>query len=192
MIRYLLPALLAVMLSIQTGCQPPGGNSGKNTSSSKKQTSQRSTKRSSRPRKRLRLSPDPPKKSIYIPPGISGSNTIILPEVETVMDMIEELSKEAPTMVVWMLDQSASSEALRRNVTTQLRYFYQQPDRESQDSLLTAILGFGAESSWLTEEPTADGALVIEAIDRLEEDNSGREMAFTALQGVLEDCIPYR
>ena len=111
MIRYLLPALLAVMLSIQTGCQPPGGNLGKNTSSSKKQTSQRSTKRSSRPRKRLRLSPDPPKKSIYIPPGISGSNTIILPEVETVMDMIEELSKEAPTMVVWMLDQSASSEA---------------------------------------------------------------------------------
>ena len=192
MIRYLLPALLAVMLSIQTGCQPPGGNLGKNASSSKKQASQRSTKRSSRPRKRLRLSPDPPKKSIYIPPGISGSNTIILPEVETVMEMIGELSKEAPTMVVWMLDQSASSEALRRNVTTQLRYFYQQPDRESQDSLLTAILGFGAESSWLTEEPTADGALVIEAIDRLEEDSSGREMAFTALQGVLEDCIPYR
>jgi len=191
MIRYVLPALLVVMLSVQPGCQPTTRTKGKKSGASSKQTSQRSKTRSSRPRKHLRLSPEPPSKSIYIPPQTAGTNTIILPEVKRVLETIEELGQDTPTMVAWLIDQSASNEALRRNVTTQLRYSYQQPDREPRE-LLTAILGFGEELTWLTEQPTADAKLVIEAIDKLEPDSSGREMAFTALTSVLEKCISYR
>jgi hypothetical protein len=192
MIRYVFPALLVVLLSVQSGCQPTTRTKGKKSNASSKQTSQRNKTRTSRPRKHLRLSPEPPSKSIYIPPQTAGTNTIILPEVKKVLETIEELSQDTPTMVAWMIDRSASNEALRRNVTTQLRYFYQQPDRESRESLLTAILGFGSELTWLTEQPTADDSVVIEAIDTLEPDNSGREMAFTALISVLDKCVSYR
>ncbi len=192
MIRSILPALLVLMLSAQPGCQPITRKQGTKPKASSKQTGQRSKARSSGPRKRLRLSPEPPAKSIYIPPQAAGTNTIILPEVKRVLETIEELNKDTPTMVAWLIDQSASNEALRRNVTTQLRYFYLQPGDESRSSLLTGILEFGAESRWLTEEPTTDSQLVIDAIDKLEQDSSGQEMAFTAISRVLEDCLSYR
>ena len=192
MIRFILPALLVLMLSAQPGCQPITRKQGTQPKPSNTQTGQRSTTRSSKPRKRLRLSPEPPAKSIYLPPQAEGTNTIILPEVKRVLETVEELSKDTPTMVAWLIDQSASNEALRRNVTTQLRYFYLQPADDSRSPLLTGILEFGAESRWLTEEPTTDSQVVIDAIDKLEQDSSGQEMAFTAISRVLEDCMSYR
>ena len=195
MVRNTLLALLIVLLASHTGCQPKtGGRKNKSSSSATRKSGQRSQVRSSRPRKRLGLSPDPPTKSIYIPSREFGTNTIILPEVDRVLHVIEEARQDSPTMVAWLIDLSASNESLRRIVTTQLHYFHQQPDRK-QDSgspLLTAIIGFGKESTWLTEKPTADSTLVLEAIGKLEPDSSGQEMAFTAVAGVLEDCIAYR
>ena len=192
--RILFVILLTCLLVAPAGCQKKKSSKKKSASSAKasRTPTRKRTTKSGSPRGRLNLSANPPEQTIFVPPAGSG-NTIVLPEVKKILDMVKQASQDAPTTVIWLLDTTASNAPLLNNVTTQLGYFFQQAgDEQASQDLLTAIVSFAAEGHWITEQPTADKKLLSDALTQLGQDSSGHEQAFTVLGEVIDKSIQYR
>lgn len=108
--------------------------------------------------------------------------------------------EERKTLVVWMFDQSASllkqrAEIIRRfeNVYTELGQMEAEGaeafQRHSDIPLLTQVVAFGSGNGTLLRKPTDDLQEVVQAIQNIPVDESGREHVFTA---VYETAEKYR
>lgn len=127
--------------------------------------------------------------------GISGA-------VDRVTYEILRSMEESPTLVVWFFDQSGSLMRQREEVRNRFDRIYeelgivaQSIDSKDQNPgehrLLTAVIGFGQKVQVMTPKPTADIAQIRQAIDKIDNDPSGIENVFTALDTGLDQFRPY-
>ena len=108
-----------------------------------------------------------------------------------------------PTLVVWLFDQSGSLRDERVKILKRFRSIYDQLGvieasnnpafRKAIDKpLLTSVVGFGAEPLSLTDEPTDDIEAILDAVEAIEDDDSGRENVFQAITRSAEKFRTYR
>ncbi len=100
--------------------------------------------------------------------------------------------QERPTLVVWLFDQSASLHQQRQTIRDRFDRIYEELgivaerghagfERTDEPPLLSAVVAFGQKVTTRTKKPTDDLALLKSAIDSIELDDSGIELAFTAV-----------
>jgi len=112
--------------------------------------------------------------------------------------------EERPTLVVWFFDQSGSLQRRRQEIRDRFDRIYEElgivtRSKDAQrrgttqdEPLLTSIFAFGEQVHLLTNKPTANIDEIRQAIDSVEQDNSGVERVFTALFKGVEKYKPYR
>jgi hypothetical protein len=115
--------------------------------------------------------------------------------IKLVSKLIADSVDYAPTLVVWLLDQSDSGRANIMDLGQQLSSPYAELTKgqpENSDRLLTAVISFGEKVEFTIDPPTADAARVTDAMSALKEDKSGKEMTFSAVEAALKKYLPYR
>lgn len=109
--------------------------------------------------------------------------------------------EEAPTLVVWLFDQSISLTRQREEIRNRFDRIYDElgfvakaySRRElNHERLLTAIIGFGQSTTLLTPKPISQLSEIQQTIDSIEQDPTGVESAFAALQLGLNKFKSYR
>jgi len=109
--------------------------------------------------------------------------------------------EEAPTLVVWLFDQSGSLTRQREEIRNRFDRIYEELGIVAQSysrrdlneaRLLTGVICFGQASRLLTPKPIVDLDEIRETIDSIEEDPSGFENVFGALQLGLNKFKAYR
>ena len=107
------------------------------------------------------------------------------------------------TLVVWLFDQSGSLERERAEIVERFDRVYEElgvieargnPAFEKHDDkpLLTAIVAFGREVSFLTPKPTDDVEAVKSAVAGIKTDASGVERTFSAVRGAAQRYRGFR
>ena len=133
--------------------------------------------------------------------GINGESMI---QLESALDRVTwEVAKnlqEKRVLLVWMLDGSGSISKQKAAIAKRLRRVYgelealkktdQIPRHETP--LLTGVVSFGAQTNFLTANPTEDFETVSSAIQNSPVDPSGVENIFTAVRQVLTVWGRYR
>lgn len=111
--------------------------------------------------------------------------------------------EQRPTMVVWLFDQSGSLREERGRIIKRFRRIYEELGvidaadnpafrRHKDKPLLTAVVGFGAEPTMLTKEPTDRIDDIEAAIRNIQDDKSGQENVFQAVGMVAQKFRTYR
>ena len=212
MIRLLIISLLTMSLS---GCYPPG--SGRTTDvdekPKQKQTATGNGAKSLTGRvvkspmdranrnKGLGLSAKPPEQEVLVPAIENGDDVqpgtrVLYPEIRRLLESLEESEEFAPTLVVWVLDRSASCTNMVVSVTTQLGYFYQKRSKDfaegNEGSLLTSVVSFGDDVQVHTESPTKEPAVVMESLSSIVRAQASEELAFAAVDQAIDIAFDYR
>ncbi|MFQ5734951.1 MAG: vWA domain-containing protein, partial [Planctomycetaceae bacterium] len=125
----------------------------------------------------------------------STGNSII--QLESALDRVtHEIAmnlKERKVLVVWMLDASASLQKQREVIAKRLKRIYGELDAlkkagqipRMKEPLLTGVVSYGAATSFLTREPTADFETIRNSVGSVKVDESGRENVFNAVSRTL-------
>jgi len=106
------------------------------------------------------------------------------------------MMREDRVLVVWLYDESESMKDDQAEIRDQFHKVYQelglvqekdsQVQRKGKEVLLTAIHSFGKEVRAITDKPTADIPTIRAAIDKIPNDESGKENMCMALNMVLD------
>lgn len=113
--------------------------------------------------------------------------------IDRLTQEIADSIRQRKTMVVWVLDESLSMERRREMVAERFRSIYGQLkalDIGVEESLTTGIVGYGQNVRVLIKEPTADIDALTKAVSQIENDKSGVEMVFTAVNEALRVFLP--
>lgn len=128
---------------------------------------------------------------------VAGTNGEAMIQLESALDRVTwEVAKnlqEKRVLLVWMLDGSGSIARQKEVIAKRLRRVYGELDALQQTDqiprheipLLSAVVSFGAQTRFLTENPTEKFETILEAIQKSPVDPSGRENIFTAVKQVL-------
>jgi hypothetical protein len=147
-----------------------------------------------------------------IPEGRELSKTIVVPgttgealvQLDTALDRVTwEIAKslqERKVLVVWMIDASGSVVPQRQALVKRLKRIYGELGAlESagqvprlQQPLLSGVVLFGAETTFLTKEPTDKIEDVMEAIQSAPTDPSGVENVFSSVIKIMDNWHKYR
>ena len=109
--------------------------------------------------------------------------------------------EEQPTLVAWLFDQSGSLNRQRQEVTERFASIYDEIgditasgrfSRYEEEPLLSTIVAFGSQVSLRTPKPTADPAALRRAVAEIDEDKSGIERVFEAVNRVVDEYHGYR
>lgn len=96
--------------------------------------------------------------------------------------------KERETLVVWLFDESGSLAIRRNEIADRFENIYGQLDSlkaERNSPLKTAIVGFGEGVHFYTPEPISDIGKAVNLVRGIKDDDSGKEMAFTAVGQIV-------
>ena len=91
-------------------------------------------------------------------------------------------------LVIWLFDQSESMKDDQKEIRDRIDRVYGElgsQDAASGDALWTAVCSYGATGAIHTKKPTADTALIKQAIDEVPIDKSGTEMMCQAVMRVI-------
>lgn len=112
---------------------------------------------------------------------------------------ILRMMREDPVLVVWLFDESESMKDDQKEIKEQFYKVYeelgiaQQKDAQlkkvaskDKDILITAIHSYGKEVHTLTPKPTANIPEVQQAIDKIQDDPSGKENMCVALGKMID------
>ncbi|MFT5323600.1 MAG: hypothetical protein ACI8P0_001450 [Planctomycetaceae bacterium] len=128
---------------------------------------------------------------------VNGTNGEAMIQLESALDRVTwEVAKnlqEKRVLLVWMLDGSGSIAKQKQIIAKRLRRVYGELDALQKTDqvprheipLLSAVVSFGAETKFLTENPTEKFETILDAIQNAPVDPSGRENIFTAVKQVL-------
>ena len=128
---------------------------------------------------------------------VNGTNGEAMIQLESALDRVTwEVAKnlqEKRVLLVWMLDGSGSIAKQKQIISKRLRRVYGELDALQKTDqiprheipLLSAVVSFGAETKFLTENPTEKFEKILDAIQNSPVDPSGRENIFTAVKQVL-------
>jgi hypothetical protein len=103
--------------------------------------------------------------------------------------------KERETLVVWLFDESGSLAVRRNEIADRFENIYGQLDSlkaERNSPLKTAIVGFGEGIHFYTPEPIADIGKAVNLVRGIKDDDSGKEMAFTAVGQIVNKWKRFR
>jgi hypothetical protein len=110
---------------------------------------------------------------------------------------INESLEIGPTLVVWILDRTPSSEEIVRDVAAAAQDYYFSPEMRAlaqaeEQPLLTSVVAFDHEAQFVLEEPTGDTDKISVAFSGLSLSAAHRERPFTAVKQALEKYLPFR
>ncbi len=111
--------------------------------------------------------------------------------------------EERPTLVVWLFDQSGSLAKQRADIAKRFGRIYEELGvieaskndafaRHEDKPLLTSIVAFGQNVTFLTPKPTDDIDEIKAAVGAVENDDSGIEHTFGAVAQVIDRYRPLR
>ena len=144
--------------------------------------------------------------------GLEISKTIVVPgttgeafvQVETALDRVTwEIARnlqEKKLLVVWLIDASGSLGPQRQIVAERFRRIYGELNAlemaeqipKADRPLLSGVVSFGAQTTFVTKEPTEKFDDVLKALGAAPIDKSGIENTFTAVTQVLDRWQKYR
>ncbi len=122
----------------------------------------------------------------------------VLERADAARMVVSELQKStsyAPTLVVWLVDRSASCREMVADFGRLTRALVGDlPAGGSGDEakLLTAVVTFGSDVQFVVDPPSADPAAICSAIEGLPADESGKEVTFAAIKEATTKFLPYR
>lgn len=96
--------------------------------------------------------------------------------------------EERPTLVVWFFDRSGSLTSQRAAIRERFHRIYEELGAAGVNAdamgrrLLAGVVSFGRDVQFPVERPTDLVSSLQEAVDGIEQDDSGEEMVFTALR----------
>lgn len=108
---------------------------------------------------------------------------------------IKDSVELGPTLVVWLIDRTPSSQRSLTGVTRAVQSYYESAEVKgwSQgEKLLSAVVAFDAETSFVLDPPSADSTKIEGAIAGIQPSTGGREMTCTAIKRALEKYQPLR
>ena len=159
------------------------------------------------------LIPDMKSQAFYdIPEGVKIDDRVVVKgttgeamvQLESALDLvtweIAQNLKEKRVLVVWLLDASGSITDQRLAVAKRLKRIYGELDAlQNTDQiprhelpLLSGVVSFGAQTTFLTPNPTEDVQAIHDAITNAPPDPSGAENIFTAVRQVMNHWSHYR
>jgi hypothetical protein len=105
--------------------------------------------------------------------------------------------EERPTLVVWLFDQSGSLARQRDDIIKRFKRIYEELGvveasgnkafaRHEDKPLLTSVVAFGQNVTFLTPKPTDDINEITAAVGDIETDESGVEQTFGAVTQAIE------
>jgi len=102
-----------------------------------------------------------------------------------------------PTLVVWLIDRTPSSQRLVGNAVQAAKALYADPDLKQlassgPEQLLTAVIAFDDKAEFILDPPSADLAQAQTSLDRFPPSTSGRENSFAAVKQALGKYLSYR
>lgn len=113
--------------------------------------------------------------------------------IDRVTSLLKDAIDYAPTLAVWIIDESKSSRRHVQTIGSALRQPYSGLKQEADaNRFLTAVCSFGQETKFLVDKPSPDPTSLPNAIDSLQQDASGKEMVFTAIREALSKYAGYR
>ncbi|MFO1004311.1 MAG: vWA domain-containing protein [Planctomycetaceae bacterium] len=106
---------------------------------------------------------------------------------------IRQSVRERQTLVIWIFDASLSMRDRRNAIAKRFTTVYQQLDQEkATDGLYTAVLSYGEKVNILTPEPVKDVAPLINLVEKIPDDSSGKEVVFEAVGTAVEKWRTFR
>ena len=106
---------------------------------------------------------------------------------------IRQSVRERQTLVIWIFDASLSMRDRRNAIAKRFTTVYQQLDQEkATDGLYTAVLSYGEKVNILTPEPVKDVAPLINLVEKISDDTSGKEVVFEAVGTAVEKWRTFR
>ena len=106
---------------------------------------------------------------------------------------IRQSVRERQTLVIWVFDASLSMRSRRNEIAKRFTTVYQQLDQEkATDGLYTAVVSFGEKVNILTPEPVQEVGPLIELVEKIPDDTSGKEVVFQAVGTAVEKWRTFR
>jgi len=100
---------------------------------------------------------------------------------------IRQSVKERQTLVIWVFDASGSMKIRRNEIAKRFSTVYQQLDQEkATDGLYTAVVSYGEKVNILTPEPVQEIGPLIDLVEKIPDDSSGKEVVFQAVGQAVE------
>ncbi len=101
--------------------------------------------------------------------------------------------RERRTIVVWLFDESLSLQDRREQIADRFDAIYEQLRQRNvraEENLTTGIVGFGKDVHLLQGKPISDTDRLSEIVRNIENDVSGEERVFTAVDRALRAFVP--
>ncbi len=127
----------------------------------------------------------------YKTKGLAGVGTSsAAPAIDRLTREILVFLEERPTLVVWILDQSASLIPQRAEIQRRFDRIYRElgaiqasgdTDKHHDQPLLSSLISFGSEINLCLAKPTSDPTALREAVSQVSRDDSGTERVFAAI-----------
>ncbi|MCE9605224.1 MAG: VWA domain-containing protein [Planctomycetia bacterium] len=133
--------------------------------------------------------------------GIAGDGaTGTLGALDRITQEILLSLERGPTLVVWFFDQSGSMQIQREAVAERFDRIYKElglskavaPKGPTDRPLLSSVVAFGKDITFLTDKPTDDINLIRSAVASIPNDDSGVEMTFTAIGAAAQKYENFR
>jgi uncharacterized protein YegL len=106
---------------------------------------------------------------------------------------IRQSVKERQTLVIWLFDASTSMKERRDELVKRFETVYQQLDQEkATDGLYTAVVSYGEKVNVLTPEPVQDVGPLVDLVQKIPNDESGKEVVFEAVGTAVEKWRTFR
>ena len=120
--------------------------------------------------------------------GVGGAIDRITYEIARSLD-------DRKTLVIWMLDATASLKPQREELAKRIDRVYEELGvlrKDQQRALITAVVGFGEKDTPMMDQPTDDVEAIKKAIRSVKDDESGTENVFMATSNALKKWGKYR
>lgn len=109
--------------------------------------------------------------------------------IDRITQEIAASLRERKTLVVWLMDESGSMEERRADVAERFQHIYKQLgdlDVGADQALRTGIISYGKDVHIVQKEPTADLELLTKGVASIQNDASGIENVFSAVDAALK------
>lgn len=134
-----------------------------------------------------------PERAELMSPVAANGDTVDTGGTEGAIDVltheIENSLHERKTFVIWLFDASQSLNSRRKMIANRFENVYKQLGQRNKGlnkALETAVVSYGKETKFLTDQPVYDVDDVAKAVHRIAPDKSGQEYVFTAVKDVLK------
>ncbi len=159
------------------------------------------------------IDPDLTRREVFdIPEGVIVDETVVVQgttgnsiiQLEAALDRVtHEIAmnlRDRKVLLIWMLDASSSLHQQREVLAKRLKRIYGELDAlkeagqipKTKEPLLTGVVSFGMQTNYLTPHPTADFETILNAVQSVKLDETGRENVFTAVTQTIRHWGKHR